>query len=90
MPASVRGQVATIRWSYYEAAKIDGYTISRQDTDWRVVATVIQANAYNLSRSPLVFAAHYAGGVWTWPILEYTLNNGRLHARLGPPQERIP
>ena len=88
MPAVVRGVLAAIKWQYYVAAKVHGYTLVRAEGKaeaWQVVATVVERDGYKLAQRPLVFAATHATGSWFWPIESYTLlENGRFEARLGP------
>ena len=88
MSAVVRGVVAAIKWQYYVAAKIHGYTLVRaagKAEAWTMVATVVERDGYKLAQRPLVFAAVHKTGSWFWPIESYTLHeNGRFEARLGP------
>jgi len=87
---SVRGVHATITWAYYTAAEINGYTITRDAAgSWRLRATMIKANAYNLRQRPLVFVARHDKGAWYWPIRELvTAPDGlTVTARLTAPVE---
>jgi hypothetical protein len=89
--AVIRGVVGSITWSYYKAAAIEGYTVTRTGTKesprWSLRARVILADPYKLSQRPLVFAAPHQHGVWRWPIVEMDLVEDRLTAVLAPPVE---
>jgi hypothetical protein len=86
---SIRGVVGVIKWSYYNAAAINGYAVGRLvdkgQTTWTLRATVVQADRFKMSQRPLMFVAPFAGGLWSWPILEFDLRGGELTAALGPP-----
>jgi hypothetical protein len=83
------GVVGRIEWHYYVAAAINGYTVdppARGAPDWRLVATVVLSDAYNLNQRPLTFVAKHARGEWRFPVRAYELHDSRLTARLGPPE----
>jgi hypothetical protein len=86
--ARIRGVVASIRWAYYTAAKIEGYTVTRSKTgQWSVHARVVLADAFKVKQSPLFFVAMHEKGEWRWPIDTDTMELGSntLRANLGPP-----
>ena len=86
--ARIRGVVASIRWAYYTAAKIEGYTVTRSKTgQWSVHAQVILADAFKVKQRPLLFVAWHDKGEWRWPIDTDTmhLDNNILRANLGTP-----
>lgn len=88
----LRGVVGWIRWHYYTAAQIEGYTVTwrksgRAIVGWDLAATVVLADAFKLAQTPLIFVATYKGGEWKFPIRSYTLHEGhRLIASLDPPE----
>lgn len=84
---SITGVVGQIKWGYYNAAAINGYTVTRQGTEWRLRATVVVSDAFKLAQRPLRFVAPTKYGEWRWPITNFDLNNGQLTAQLGPPEE---
>jgi len=67
---AVTGVVASLKWGYYFAASINGYTVTirrnRQTKarTWRLVATVIQCDAFKLTQRPLMFIAPHDKGEW--------------------------
>jgi hypothetical protein len=90
---------ASIKWKYYTAGTVTGYTITRHETiagSLSLVGTLTERDRYKLSHRPLIFVAPYTvpakekGGTvthafWRWPILEWAVTDaGRLTARLGP------
>lgn len=88
MPKSVRGVVGQVKWSYYIAAAINGYTVTREGSQWSLSATVVLSDAFKLSQKPLMFVAPHQHGEWRWPITDLQLNkeSGQLTAQLGPPE----
>ena len=82
----LRGIVGHIKWHYYTAAAINGYTLTfTPESGTTLEATVVLRDAFKLAQSPLVFEAPHKNGVWAWPILTYHLSeSGRLTAALGP------
>lgn len=87
MPLVLKGVVGQVKWSYYVAAAINGYTISRTGDEWKLTATVVSSDAFKLSRKPLLFVALHEKGDWRWPIVGYELNRGTLTAQLDAPLE---
>lgn len=81
------GVVGHIKWHYYTAAAINGYTVSKaRDGTWSLVATVVLSDAFKMAQTPLTFAAKHVKGEWRWPIKSFTVDsNHRLTAQLGPP-----
>jgi hypothetical protein len=88
MPALVRGIIGQVKWSYYNAAAIHGYAVSRSEQgQWSLRASVVMADAFKLSQRPLVFVAPTQRGDMRWPITDLNLSEGVLVANLGPPEE---
>jgi hypothetical protein len=89
----LRGVVGLIKWGtspgWYTAAQIEGYTVTRNKagTVWSLTATVVLADAFKMSMSPLTFVATHAKGAWTFPIVAHRLiEHHQLTATLGPPR----
>lgn len=86
--ARINGVVASVRWAYYTAAKIEGYTVIRSKAgQWSVTATVVLADAFKMSQRPLFFVAMHEKGEWRWPIDSLQLGPNTLRATLGNPLE---
>lgn len=84
---SITGVVGQIKWAYYVAADIHGYTITRSEARWSLSGFVGVSDAFKLSQRPLTFVAPTAKGDWRWPIETIEIADGRLIASLGPPEE---
>ena len=85
---SITGVEGQVTWSYYTAAAVHGYTITRTDgAGWSLRGFLGAADAFKLAQRPLVFVAPHAKGAWRWPITELQIADGALTATLGPPLE---
>lgn len=82
----ITGVVGHIKWHYYTAAAINGYTVSRAGTEWSLRAIVVLSDAFKLTQRPLKFHAPHEHGEWVWPIESMQIADGALTARLGPPE----
>lgn len=83
------GVVGLIKWHYYTAAAINGYTVawSKDRTQWTLTATVVLSDAFKMAQQPLTFVAKHEKGEWRWPILELIVFREHvLTAKLGPPE----
>ena len=85
---SITGRVAALKWAYYHAAGIEGYTVTRDERKvWTATGALIPGaiDAYKLAQRPLFFVAPFKGGAWRWEIeaLTLELERGRFTARLG-------
>jgi len=90
MPAGITGVVASIRWAYYTAAAVNGYTVTRDPVTraWSVTGTIVLADAFKLTQRPLKFVAPHAKGEWVWPIDSPVPRvPGPFMAKLGNPIE---
>ena len=90
MPAGITGVVASIRWAYYTAAAVNGYTVTRDPVTraWSVTGTIVLADAFKLAQRPLKFVAPHAKGEWVWPIeTPVPRVAGPFMAKLGNPIE---
>lgn len=89
----IRGVVGQIKWSYYNAAAIHGYTVQRDKATgvWSLRGTVVASDAFKLSQRPLVFVAPIRQGkkegAWKWLIESHEIVNGTVRATLSPFQE---
>lgn len=86
---SVSGVVGRIKWSYYVAAAINGYSIKRNPDrrTWTLRANVVMADAYKLAQKPLIFEALHERGGWRWPITNFDIQHGAMVAELGGLEE---
>jgi len=86
MLRTIRGRAAAIKWAYFDAAAVEGYTVTQTAGAWRVTGALVpgRVDAFKLTRRPLFFVAPFKGGAWRWEILDYTTNGSTLSATLGP------
>lgn len=87
---SIKGVVGQIKWGYFTAAAINGYTVSRSpDNVWTLIGTVVIADGFQLMQRPLFFVAPHAKGEWRWPITSIdigtTVGPSQIRATLGNP-----
>lgn len=91
MPRTTRieGVVGSITWSYYEAARIEGYRVSIVQGHWGLRARLLHHDAFKLAQRPLIFCASLKGGrVWRWPIETHRMESRDIFvARLGAPMK---
>jgi hypothetical protein len=85
----IRGTIATIKWAYYNAAAINGYTVTRDKATgaWSAAGAFVPGlvDAFKLAQRPIYFVAPFKTGAWRWEIHTLTmLEGGRFVASLGP------
>jgi hypothetical protein len=82
----VRGVVGLIKWHYFTAAAVNGYTVTRSRTDvWSLRCNVVNADAFKMSQRPLRFVAPHEKGEWVWMIESLELRDGTCTASLSAP-----
>ena len=84
---AIRGRVAAIKWGYFDAAAVEGYSVTKDADGWKVHGALIpgRVDAFKLSQRPLYFVAPFKGGAWRWDIRRLTtLDGGQFSATLGP------
>jgi hypothetical protein len=84
----LRGGPGALLWGYREAAVLSSWTIAKQKDHWRLSATLTRADTFQCRQKPLLFTAPRHKGMWAWPLVgEAQIEQGRLQARLGPPEQ---
>ena len=84
---SITGRVAALKWSYYNAAAVEGYTVTRTDKAWTATGAIVPGavDPFKLAQRPLFFVAPFKGGAWRWEVKSLTLfEPGRFSDHLGP------
>ena len=84
---TIRGRVAALKWSYYNAGAVEGYTVTRNEQKaWTATGSLVPGavDAFKLAQRPLYFVAPFRGGAWRWEIVSLQLEHGRFTAQLGP------
>lgn len=86
----IRGVIGQIKWSYYIAAGLHGYTVRRDKATgvWSLTGTVVVSDAFKMSQRPLEFVAPTAKGEWRWAIQSHQIHNGTVTATLTPIKEQ--
>ena len=80
----IEGLAATVRLGYQRAAALGAWKV---EGDW-FTATVVEADAFRLTQSPLTLEIVNKDGPPTRrPLADVTVNRGQLSARLLPRQE---
>lgn len=85
---TIRGKVAALKWAYYTAAAVEGYTVTRDPKgQWTAAGTLVPGavDAYKLAQRPLFFVAPFKRGAWRWEVHTLTRRDGGgFVAQLGP------
>jgi hypothetical protein len=83
----INGLAASIKWHYFEAARIDGYSLHRDPLTrrWSVTGEIVSFDPFKLSQSPLRLVVPHKHGQWIWPIVSaIPRRTGQFSAALGP------
>jgi hypothetical protein len=80
----ITGVVGQLKWAYYMAGAINGYTVARVNaTTWTLAGTLVTADPFKMSQRPLVFVAPHQGGEWRWVVQELVVHGAQVSATLG-------
>ena len=98
-PAQVRGAVGFVTWSYYRAASVANFTVTRSKPHlgdckcarcaagrWSLRGTLVLSDSFKLSRKPLLFVVPTQKGDMVWPITDLEIKDRTVTATLGTPQ----
>jgi hypothetical protein len=83
----IRGKVALIKWSYYNAAAVEGYAVTQDASkQWTATGALVPGaiDRFKLAQRPLHFVAPFKGGAWRWEVESLAVDGDRFTARLGP------
>ena len=86
----IRGQTAQIRWAYYVAAGVEGWTVTQHPPkagrrpSWSVVARMVGRDAFKMAQRPLLFVTEVKQTRWVFPIEDFRIEGDRLIGTLGP------
>lgn len=86
---TVRGQTATLRWGYLQAAELTAYAITNDEHGvWTMTATIVNQHELYVQSAVaagrLMLVAPHANGAWRWPVLTLQIAGATLTATLGP------
>lgn len=83
---TLRGGAGALVWGYRPAAQLKSWVIWKDDTAWRLKASVQSADAFQCRQRPMLFTAPKTNGPpWCWEVRELNLREGSLEATLGAP-----
>jgi len=89
----VRGQLGQIRWAYYVAAGVEGFTLVQQPPrpgvrpTWTLSARIVGSDKFKMAQRPLLFVTVVREKRWLFPIEEFRIVNDHLTATLGPRED---
>jgi len=85
----ITGVVGQLKWAYYMAGAINGYTLERVKgaSTWTLVGTLVMHDPFKLSQRPLIFVAPHKAGEWRWPVQTFVIHDSQFHATLGKLEE---
>lgn len=83
----IRGKVALLKWSYFNAAAVEGYMVTQDVSKrWTASGALVPGaiDLFKLRQRPLYFVAPFKGGAWRWEVESLTVDGDHFTARLGP------
>jgi len=89
----VRGTAGQIRWAYYVAAGVEGFTLLQQKPrpgvipKWSLAARIVGSDAFKMAQRPLLFVTVVRDKRWLFPIETFRMDGDRLTATLGPRED---
>jgi hypothetical protein len=86
-PRVVRGTAGEIRWAYYIAAGVEGWTLlvpRPGKRAWSLSARIVGSDKFKMAQRPLLFVTQFGKGRSVWPIEQFRIEGDRLIATLGP------
>jgi hypothetical protein len=89
----VRGRDAQIRWAYYVAAGVEGWTAMQQSPrpgvrpKWSLSARIVGVDKFKMAQRPLLFVTVVKEKRWLFPIEEFRIEGDRMTATLGPRED---
>ena len=92
-PRLVRGRDAQIRWAYYVAAGVEGWTLLQQPPrpgvrpKWSLSARIVGSDKFKMAQRPLLFVTVVREKRWVFPIEEFRIEGDRMTATLGPRED---
>jgi len=92
----VKGTAAQIRWAYYVAAGVEGFTLLQHPpppkqpfakTKWSLSARLVGSDKFKMAQRPLLFVAVVREKRWLFQIEEFRIAGDHLTATLGPRED---
>lgn len=92
-PRYIRGREAQIRWAYYVAAGVEGWTVLQQPPrpgvrpKWTLSARIVGSDKFKMAQRPLLFVTVVKEQRWLFQIEEFRIEGDRMTATLGPRED---
>jgi hypothetical protein len=92
-PRLIRGAAAQIRWAYYVAAGVEGWTAMQAPPRpgvrdrWTLTARIVGEDKFKMAQRPLLFVTHVRDKRWLFQIQEFRIVGDTLTATLGPRED---
>jgi len=89
----IRGTTGTIRWAYYIAAGVEGWTLLMAPprpgvkSQWTLSARIVGSDPFKMAQRPLLFVTVVREKRWLFPIAEFRIVGDRMTATLGPRED---
>lgn len=86
---TVSGAVASLRWSYHQAAALRDWTLTKVAGGFALSATITTKDTFRVSQRPLVFVVTTQDGPWRFPVQSLQIDGASLTATLGPKEKTV-
>ena len=89
----IRGTTAQIRWAYYVAAGVEGWTLVQSPPragvrpKWTLAARIVGEDKFKMAQRPLLFVTVVKEKRWLFQIEDFRIEGDRLTATLGPRED---
>jgi len=86
----IRGVAAQIRWAYYVAAGVEGFTLLAPAPDrpkWTLAARIVGSDKFKMAQRPLLFVTTVRDKRWLFQIEAFQIVGDQLSATLGPRED---
>ena len=92
----IRGREGQIRWAYYVAAGVEGFSLLQHTTPpprpgvrpkWTLSARIVGADKFKMAQRPLLFVTIAKEKRWLFQIEDFRITGDHLTATLGPRED---
>jgi len=83
---TLHGATASLLWGYRTAAELRTWRIYKRQHQWMLSATLGRVSPFEIRQRGLQFAAPREQGFWYWRVDSTVIADGKLVAKLGPPE----
>jgi hypothetical protein len=92
-PRYIRGRDGQIRWAYYVAAGVEGWTLLQHPAPalrrpkWTLSARIVGSDSFKMAQRPLLFVTVVREKRWLFQIEQFRIEGDRMTATLGPRED---